>query len=192
MQKKFIPNILSVIRLCLVPIFVIFFFKEYPKNVWYAIFVFFLAGATDVLDGWLARRNNWISNVGKILDPLADKTMQCTALICFYIKGIIPLWLPILYVGKELLIGAGALFVFRKKSVVVKSSFWGKFAVCVFYLSVAALVWLQNLPLDIREAWTLAICAVMLCFAVVALVQYFREYIKSKMIKTNGEDSAKF
>lgn len=91
MQKKFIPNILSVIRLCLVPIFVVLFFMEYPKNVWYAIFVFFLAGATDVLDGWLARRNNWISNVGKILDPLADKTMQCTALICFYIKSIIPL-----------------------------------------------------------------------------------------------------
>lgn len=183
MQKRFIPNILSVVRLCLVPLFAVLFFLDYPAHVWAAVVLFFLAGATDVIDGWLARRNNWVSNVGKILDPLADKTMQCTALICFYIKEIIPLWLPLIYIGKELLIGAGALFVFRKKSVVVKSSFWGKFAVCVFYASIAALVALQKAPQNIKDVWTVAICAVMLCFAVVALVQYFREYIKSKKTK---------
>ncbi len=183
MQTKNIPNILSVIRLCMVPIFVYLFFLDYPNNVWTAVFVFFLAGATDVIDGWLARRNNWISNVGKILDPLADKTMQCAALICLYIKSIIPLWLLLTYVTKELLILAGAVFVFRKKSVVVKSSFWGKFAVCVFYLSIAALVSLQSVPEAAREGWTVSICVAMLCFAVVALVQYFREYIKSKMTK---------
>ena len=182
MQKKFIPNILSVIRLCLVPLFAVLFFTNYPNNVWWAVLVFFVAGATDVLDGWLARRNNWISNVGKILDPLADKTMQCTALICFSIKNIIPLWLTLIYVGKELLIAAGALFVFRKKSVVVKSSFWGKFAVCVFYASIAILVSLQNSPDEVKNVWTIAISAVMLCFAIVALVQYFREYIRSKTI----------
>ncbi len=187
MQKKFIPNILSVIRLCLVPLFVVVLFLNYPSNVWWAVLVFFIAGATDVLDGYLARRNNWISNVGKILDPLADKTMQCTALICFSIKGIIPLWLTLIYVVKELLIAAGALFVFRKKSVVVKSGFWGKFAVCVFYASIAALVMLQKAPEDVKKVWTVAICAVMLCFAVVALVQYFREYIRSKTTNTLTE-----
>ena len=183
MQKKYIPNLLSIIRLCLVPIFIYLFFLDYPKNIWYAVVIFFIAGATDVVDGWLARRNNWISNVGKILDPLADKMMQCTALICFYIKSIIPLWLVLTYICKELLILAGAVFVFRKKSVVVKSSFWGKFAVCVFYLSIAALVSLQSAPEDVKNMWTIAICAVMLCFALVALVQYFREYIRSKMAK---------
>ncbi|MBQ8837485.1 MAG: CDP-diacylglycerol--glycerol-3-phosphate 3-phosphatidyltransferase [Clostridia bacterium] len=183
MQKKFIPNILSFIRLCLVPLFAVMFFWNYPSHVWAAVFVFFLAGATDVLDGWLARRNNWVSNVGKILDPLADKTMQCTALICFSIKNIIPLWLTLIYICKELLIGAGALFVFRKKSVVVKSSFWGKFAVCVFYVSIAALVALQKASEEVKSTWTIAISMIMLCFAVVALIQYFREYIKSKNTK---------
>lgn len=178
MQKKNIPNILSAIRLCLVPLFVYLFFTL--ENKWYAILVFFIAGATDVLDGYLARRNKWVSNVGKILDPLADKTMQCAALVCFSIEKMIPVWIAALYIIKELLIGAGALFVFRKKSVVVKSSFWGKFAVCVFYLSIAALVWLQNAPHSTRVVWTVAICAAMLCFAVVALVQYFREYIRSR------------
>ncbi len=180
MQKKYIPNILSVIRLCLVPLFAVVFFYNYPQNIWWAILVFFIAGGTDVLDGYLARRNNWVSNVGKILDPLADKTMQCTALICLSIKGIMPVWITLIYVTKELLIASGALFIFRKRSVVVKSNFWGKFAVCVFYASIAALVWLQNMPDETKSGWTIAICAVMLCFAVVALVQYIREYFKRK------------
>ena len=183
MQKKHIPNLLSVIRLCMVPLFIYVFFLQYPNNVWYAVLIFFLAGATDVVDGWLARRNNWVSNVGKILDPTADKLMQCAALICLYAKAIIPLWLLIAYVSKEMLILVGAVFVFRKKSIVVKSSFWGKFAVCVFYASIAALVGLQNAADEVRMMWSGAICVAMLCFAIVALVQYFREYIKSKQEK---------
>ena len=183
MQKKYIPNLLSVIRLCMVPLFIYVFFLQYPNNVWYAVLIFFLAGATDVVDGWLARRNNWVSNVGKILDPTADKLMQCAALLCLYSKAIIPLWLLIAYVSKEMLILVGAVFVFRKKSIVVKSSFWGKFAVCVFYASIAALVGLQNAADEVRMMWSGAICVAMLCFAIVALVQYFREYIKSKQEK---------
>lgn len=184
MQKKFIPNLLSIIRLCLVPVFAWLFFFDYPSNLWYSIFVFFVAGATDVIDGWLARRNNWISNLGKILDPLADKTMQCTALLCFYLKSIIPIWLLLAYVAKEFLILVGAIFVFRKKSVVVKSSFWGKFAVCVFYASIAMLAFLRSAPENVRDIWTVAISAAMLCFALVALVQYFREYIRSRQNHT--------
>ncbi len=183
MQKKFIPNILSVIRLCMVPLFVSVFFWNYPEHVWYAVLIFFLAGATDVVDGWLARRNNWVSNVGKILDPTADKLMQCAALICLYSKAIIPMWLMIAYITKELLILLGAIVVFRKKSVVVKSNFWGKFAVCVFYASIAALIGLQNATEEIRMMWTGAICVAMLCFAIVALVQYVREYTKTKQEK---------
>lgn len=183
MQKRFIPNILSIIRLCMVPLFVYIFFLDYPDNIWYAILVFFLAGATDVLDGWLARRNNWISNVGKILDPVADKTMQCVALICLHSKDIIPLWLVIAYITKELLMLVGAVVVFRKESVVVKSSFWGKFAVCVFYASIAALVALQNFDENVRVLWTGAICVMMLCFAIVALIQYVREYTQNNLNK---------
>ncbi len=183
MQKRFIPNILSVIRLCLVPLFAYIFFLHYPENIWYAVLIFFFAGATDVLDGWLARRNNWISNVGKILDPLADKTMQCVALICLYAKEIIPMWLVVTYIGKELLMLVGAVVVFRKQSVVVKSSFWGKFAVCVFYASIAALVGLQSAEENARILWTGAICGVMLCFAVVALIQYVREYTQNNLNK---------
>ena len=75
----------------------------------------------------------------------------------------------------------GAVVIFRKKSVVVKSSFWGKFAVCVFYASIAALVGLQSAPMEMRDLWTGGICVMMLCFAVVALIQYVREYSQSTL-----------
>lgn len=181
MQKRYIPNLLSVVRLCLVPLFACVFFFDYPRHVPTSVLIFFLAGATDVADGWLARRNGWVSNLGKVLDPLADKSMQCTVLICFYIMQIIPLWLMLLYIGKELLVLAGSLFVFRRKKVVVKSNFFGKLAVCVFYASIGALVLVKRFASPATaSAVTQIICIVMLCFALLALVQYFRQYIRAK------------
>ena len=77
---KNIPNILSTIRILLVFVFVFLLFGlNSPVG---ALIVFLVAGATDVIDGFLARRFNWITNLGKILDPLADKLMQCTVLVC--------------------------------------------------------------------------------------------------------------
>ena len=188
MQKRYIPNLLSVVRICLVPLFAYIFFLDYPQNVAAAVLIFFLAGATDVLDGWLARRNGWVSNLGKVLDPLADKLMQCTVLICFYIKEIIPIWLMLLYVGKELLVLAGSLFVFRRKKVDVKSNFFGKLAVCVFYASIGALILLNQFASEeAAAAATPVICVVMLCFALLALVQYFRLYIRAKSESSNPQ-----
>ena len=89
MKLKNIPNILSFIRLCLVAVFAVLFFSGYTG---WALIVFLVAGATDVIDGFLARRYNWITNLGKILDPLADKTMQCMVLVCLCIDKYIPWW----------------------------------------------------------------------------------------------------
>lgn len=186
MQKRYIPNLLSVVRICLVPIFALLFFLDYPRHVIPAVAVFFVAGATDVVDGYLARKHGWVSNVGKVLDPLADKLMQCTVLICFYIKEIIPIWLMLIYVGKEFLMLVGSLFIFRRKRVVVKSNFFGKMAVCVFYASIAVLVGLRLLAApEVQAAATPIVCIIMLDFALLALVQYFFCYIKAK--QTNPE-----
>ena len=186
MSKKQIPNILSTIRLLMVPLFAWIFFSDIPNNGFWAVAVFIAAGLTDILDGYLARRNNWITDVGKILDPFADKLMQCTVLICFYIKEIIPIWLMLIYVGKEFLMLVGSLFIFRRKRVVVKSNFFGKMAVCVFYASIAVLVGLRLLAApEVQAAATPFICIIMLDFALLALVQYFFCYIKAK--QTNPE-----
>ena len=89
MKLKNISNILSIIRICLVFVFLALFFTD---NVLLALIVFLVAGATDIIDGYLARKYNWVTALGKILDPVADKLMQCTVLICLLIGGYIPVW----------------------------------------------------------------------------------------------------
>ena len=73
-----IPNLLSIFRLALIPVFAVVIFSPIPNSALWACLIFLLSGATDVLDGYIARKYNMITNVGKVLDPLADKLMQIT------------------------------------------------------------------------------------------------------------------
>ena len=133
-KLKHIPNILCVIRILLVFVFV---YLALNGMLYAALIVFFAAGATDVIDGYLARRNNWISDLGKILDPFADKLMQCTVLVVLYILQIIPIWFVIPFFLKEGVTLIMGLLVIKKRNVVVVSKWYGKAAVCIFYLTIA-------------------------------------------------------
>ena len=132
---RHIPNILSTIRLLLVGVFIYFFVND---QVLSALITYLVAFITDIVDGYLARRNNWISNVGKVLDPLADKLMLIAALGCFYFAGWIDLWLLAIVVGKELLmiIGGAALY---KHKIVVYADWFGKAAAGFFNAGVTFL-----------------------------------------------------
>ena len=125
MRKKDIPNVLSVIRILLVPVFVYLFLTD---KVTAAVVVFIISGITDILDGYIARKYNFISNLGKILDPFADKLMQFSAFVCLYISHLVPLWMPVVYFVKEIATLIGAILVFKKGNVVVKSHVFGKLA----------------------------------------------------------------
>ncbi len=141
-KLKHIPNVLSVIRIILVFVFVYLVYAS--EDLMAAVIVFLVAGVTDVVDGFLARKYNWITNLGKLLDPFADKLMQCTVLVCLCLKNIIPLWFVIPFFIKEvatLLIG---LIVIKRRNVVVVSKWYGKAAVCLFYLTVVASVVLRD------------------------------------------------
>ena len=127
MKLKHIPNILSVIRILLVFVFLYVLFAL--GNIYVALIVFLIAGATDMVDGYLARRNNWITNLGKILDPVADKLMQCTVLVSLCIKDIVPLWFVIPFFAKEIFTIVIGFIVIRRRSVNVVSKWYGKFAV---------------------------------------------------------------
>lgn len=113
--KKQIPNMLSVFRLILIGVFIALFKNE--RYLW-SFFVYIFAFGTDILDGWLARRNNWITNVGKVLDPLADKLMLIAVLACFWFKGVIPLYIMLIILAKDaiMIIVGGILY---SKHVVV-------------------------------------------------------------------------
>ena len=131
---KNIPNILSVIRILLVFVFVAVFFLLESK-IW-ALIVFLTAGATDVVDGFLARRFNWITELGKVLDPFADKLVQCTVLVCLCIEKVVPIWFLLIFFAKELLTLLIGFLVIRRRSVVVVSKWYGKTAVCLFYATI--------------------------------------------------------
>ncbi len=138
MKKRDIPNVLSIIRILLVPVFVFFYLKGESTI---AVAVFVTAGVTDVIDGYIARRFGFISNLGKILDPTADKLLQQAAFICLAITKTVPIWMPAIYFVKEMATLVGALLVFRKAKIVVKSNVFGKLAtffVLVFVTTIIA------------------------------------------------------
>ena len=177
MKLKNIPNVLSIIRIILVFVFVfILFVLDSP--IW-AIIVFLVAGATDVVDGYLARRFNWITNLGKILDPFADKLMQCTVLVCFCIKKYIPLWFVIPFFAKEITTLLVGFIVIKRRNVVVVSKWYGKAAVCLFYATIVISVWFETFFAQHRLVQVLVFAPAVI-FALAAFAAYVKHYWKLK------------
>lgn len=178
MKLKNVPNILSCIRILLVAVFVLVFFNDYPNNILAALFVFLLAGLTDVIDGHIARKYNCISNLGKVLDPLADKMMQCAVIVCFMIKDIIPLWFGIPFILKEVLLLAGGLFLYKSNKVLAVSKWYGKFAVCFFYAAIVLLLIFREF-FAVNPLYKNLLCGAALLITMGALVSYFISHIKA-------------
>lgn len=130
---KHIPNILTCLRLLLVPIFILVFFTVSPLV---ALPISWLAGLTDVLDGTLARRNGWITRLGKILDPIADKLMQGALLLSLVVGGFLPWPFAIPFVAKELAQAVCGFLMLRRRQFVVVSRWFGKVALTLFHLAV--------------------------------------------------------
>ena len=173
-KLKYIPNLLSCIRLAMIGAFVAVFFAEsHEYKNYMALFIFLFAGFTDVVDGFLARRFGWITTLGKILDPLADKLMQCAVLICLAYAKMIGVWFILPYIVKELLMLFGGLFMMKKRKVVVVSNIFGKFAVVFFYAVICLVLLFSN---GTVEPWVNVICAISLTFTVIAFVAYFVNY----------------
>ena len=180
MKLKNIPNILSVIRICLVFVFIALFFAL--EKPYAALIIFLVAGATDVVDGYLARRNNWVSNLGKILDPFADKLMQCTVLICLFIKSYIPLWFMLIYILKELATLILGFVVIKRRSVAVVSKWYGKFTVCLFYATIAVSMIFKDW-LSVRPIFSLVIFVPSVISALITLVAYIKHYAFLKKLE---------
>lgn len=122
-----LPNKLTVFRVILIPFFVIlllFDITAYDK--WIALAIFIVASLTDFLDGHIARKYNLVTNFGKFMDPLADKLLVCSALICLVELSRIPAWIVILIIAREFII-SGFRLIASDNGVVIAASYWGKF-----------------------------------------------------------------
>lgn len=136
---KHVPNILTIIRFLLIPIIVIFAFED---NYIATIIVLTISGLTDILDGYIARKYNFISNFGKLMDPLADKMTQVALLGTLAIQKIIPVWIIVVVIIKEFLMVSGASFLYGKE-LVVSSKWYGKLTTVLFYVAIVCSLFTQ-------------------------------------------------
>lgn len=131
-MPKNIPNILTIIRFILIPVILYFIITG---NYLLGFIFFTISGITDILDGTIARKYNLISTFGKLMDPLADKLTQISVLATLTFKDIIPIWILVIVILKELIMIIGASFLYGK-DVVVYSKWFGKLATVLFYLAI--------------------------------------------------------
>lgn len=168
-----LPNILTTIRFLLVPLFIYVFFSEAKESIIYATYIFILAGVTDVLDGYFARKYNLITKWGQAMDPLADKLMLITVLICFTIKNYLPILVIIIVGLKEILMILGGIFLYYKKDkIVIPANKFGKIATVSFYIAILYMAF--KLPYSIIPI-SLAII-----FALFALIKYILQFKELK------------
>lgn len=124
-----LPNRLTVLRMILVPFFIFFVLVSNPTDIFILrilpLIIFVIASLTDTLDGYIARRDNLITDFGKFMDPLADKLLVCSALICFVEIGYISSWIVILIISRDFII-SGFRMLAASKGITIAANIWGK------------------------------------------------------------------
>ena len=168
-----LPNKLTVLRVCMVPVFVFLMLWDGlgAAGKYAAAAIFILASATDYLDGYLARKNNLVTDFGKFMDPIADKLLVCSAMICLVEKDALAAWIVIIIIGREFII-SGFRLVASDKGTVIAASYWGKFK------TVFQMVMVILLILDlggIIDTIAQIVTWIALILTVVSLVDYLRK-----------------
>ena len=122
------PNKLTVARMIIVPFLVVFLLTGWggDTNRYISLALFVVASVTDWFDGYLARKNNLVTNFGKFMDPLADKLLVCSAMICMIELNRLPAWFVIIIIGREFII-SGSRLIAAENGIVIAANYWGKF-----------------------------------------------------------------
>lgn len=171
-----LPNLLSLFRIILIPIFIVVFFTSGRGMIAAAILV--ASGLTDMLDGAIARRFGMVTRLGKLLDPVADKLTQATVCVCLVIRYRSLFFLLLLFIVKEALMIAGGAKMLRQGVDFGSSRWYGKLATFVFYLAMIAII-----AFNLSGDQALPLILVALCFMIFAFVRYllvFRTLTGSK------------
>lgn len=176
-----LPNKLTVMRVIMIPLFVISLLAfqgevRLLRNLAAAIFI--VASLTDMLDGKIARKYNLVTNFGKFMDPLADKLLVCSALICLIELGQLPAWMVIIIVSREFII-SGFRLIAAEQGIVIAASYWGKFKTT--FQMIAVILMIVNLP--VLHILTVACTWIALVLTVVSLVDYIA---KNHKVLTEG------
>lgn len=164
-----LPNKLTVLRMIMVPFFVLFMLTDIggPANKWITLVIFCVASLTDMLDGKIARARNLVTNFGKFMDPLADKMLVCSAMICFIPLGKLTAWYVIIIIAREFII-SGFRLVASDNNVVIAASYWGKFKTTFQMVMICLMI----ANIEALSVLTTIVMWVALVLTVVSLVDY--------------------
>lgn len=165
---------LSIFRLLLIPVFLVVYFL-FPEQAWWAAIIVVVSGLTDVADGIIARKFNQVTQLGKILDPLADKLTQASVVIALCIHHRELIFLAVVFCLKELFMLIGGCVLVKSGKKIQSAKWFGKAATVVLYTVMFATI---ILPLPSVALWIL--CGVAVCFVLFAFVMYIPEFMKQK------------
>ncbi len=176
-----LPNKLTVLRVIMVPFFVFFMLTDVggAANKWIALILFAAASLTDLLDGKIARARGLVTNFGKFMDPLADKLLVCSAMICMISTGQLTAWFVIIIIAREFII-SGFRLVAADNGIVIAASYWGKFKTVAQMFMVLVLI--ADLGGVFDTVGTVLIW-VSLILTIVSLVDYV---VKNIQVLTQG------
>lgn len=176
-----LPNKLTILRVIMVPFFVLFMLTDIggPANKWISLILFVVASLTDLLDGKIARKYNLVTNFGKFMDPLADKLLVCSAMICLIEMNKLDAWIVIVIISREFII-SGFRLVASDSGVVIAASYWGKFKT-VFQMAMI-IVLIADLGGFFDMLGTVLVWAA-LALTIISLLDYV---FKNKQVLTQG------
>ena len=166
-----LPNKLTLLRVIMIPFFVVFMLMDGMASARYiALALFVVASFTDFLDGNIARKRNLVTNFGKFMDPLADKLLVCSALICLIETGQLPAWYVIIIIAREFII-SGFRLIASDNGIVIAASYWGKFKT----VSQMIMIILMILNISALSMVTTLFYWIALVLTVVSLVDYIKK-----------------
>ena len=176
-----LPNKLTILRVILIQFFVVFMLFDITgaADKWIALVIFCVASLTDMLDGKIARKYNLVTNFGKFMDPLADKLLVCTALICLTSMNRLNVIVVLVIIAREFII-SGFRLVASDNGIVIAASYWGKFK------TVSQMALIIVLIMDLGGVWNVVgtvLTWVALFLTVVSLIDYIA---KNKQVLTQG------
>ena len=169
-----LPNILTMFRILLIPVFMICAGDGSAVTDWAAVLIFCIASLTDFVDGYLARRNNQVTNFGKFMDPLADKLLVMSALLIFVERGTVPAWAAVVILGREFAV-TSLRMVAAAEGKVIAANIWGKAKTLTTMICLIVLL-IRVKPLPLFGAVTAQDLLVWLMVAVTVISGY--TYIK--------------
>lgn len=175
-----LPNKLTMFRVVLIPFFVLFMLVDITQfDKWIALAVFIVASLTDLLDGKIARKYNLVTNFGKFMDPLADKLLVCSALICLVALSKIPAWIVIIIIAREFII-SGFRLIASDNGVVIAASYWGKFKTTFQMVMICLMI----ADIEALSLLTAIVMWVALILTVVSLIDYL---VKNKDVMKDSK-----